>query len=82
MASLAAAVDRLYVAFSGVRRPTVIEYCQCCFCEEEERALRALLAPVALRQGRSGPDGVSEYPKVQLPRPSRCAGERGLAGVG
>jgi hypothetical protein len=44
---LAAAVDRLYVAFSGVHRPSVIEYCSCCFSADEERAL---LAPVALRQ--------------------------------
>jgi hypothetical protein len=44
---VAAAVDRLYVAFSGVRRPSVIEYCTCCFSADEERAL---LAPVALRQ--------------------------------
>jgi hypothetical protein len=44
---LAAAVDRLYIAFSGVRRPSVIEYCTCCFSADEEHAL---LAPVALRQ--------------------------------
>lgn len=44
---LTAAIDRLYAAFSGVRRPSVIEYCTCCFSADEEQAL---LAPVALRQ--------------------------------
>jgi hypothetical protein len=44
---LAAAVDQLYVAFSGARRPSAIESCRCCLSADEERAL---LAPVALRQ--------------------------------
>jgi len=33
---LAAAIDRLYAAFSGVRRPSVIEYCPCCFSAAPE----------------------------------------------
>ncbi|MEV4642089.1 hypothetical protein AB0J80_32545 [Actinoplanes sp. NPDC049548] len=44
---LAATIDSLYATFAPVPRPTAVDYCDCCFTVEEERAL---LADVPLRQ--------------------------------
>ncbi|MET8149635.1 hypothetical protein ACIBSW_23825 [Actinoplanes sp. NPDC049668] len=37
--SLAAAINSLYAVFARVPRPSSIEYCQCCFTPEDERAV-------------------------------------------
>lgn len=37
--SLAAAINSLYAAFARVTRPSAIDYCQCCFTPEDERAV-------------------------------------------
>jgi hypothetical protein len=44
--SLADAIEALYVTFASAPRPVALDYCQCCFTPEEERAL---LADVPLR---------------------------------
>ncbi|MFI5493994.1 hypothetical protein [Actinoplanes sp. NPDC051859] len=44
---LPAAIDTLYDAFADYRRPSSLDYCECCF-EEEER--RAVLATVPVRE--------------------------------
>ncbi|MEV4478404.1 hypothetical protein [Micromonospora coxensis] len=45
--SLAAAINSLYTVFAQVPRPSSVDYCQCCFTPEDERAL---LTAVPVRQ--------------------------------